>query len=187
MTVIAVGSTNKVKIGAVQAIARQVWPACQVVGVQVPSGVSDMPLSDEECIEGARNRAKAALSAVKDAAYGVGLEGGVMTVADQMMLVGWVVVVDQYETVGLGSAARIPLPAFIAERVRQGEELGPVMDDVVKGHNTKQKGGAAGILSGGLTDRQTVFETAVTYALSPFVVPHFYPGTSAKSPSTDSP
>ncbi|MEM8863348.1 MAG: DUF84 family protein, partial [Chloroflexota bacterium] len=69
---------------------------------------------------------------------------------------------------------RIPLPEFIAQRVRNGEELGPVMDDVVSEHNTKHRSGASGILSDGLTKRSESFATAVAYALSPFVVPHFY-------------
>lgn len=173
MQTIAVGSTNPTKINAVKTKACIVWPSCNVLAVKAPSGVSDMPLSDAECIEGAKNRAQYCLDTT-DADLGVGLEGGVMTMPQGMMLVGWVAVLDRTGTVGLGSSGRIPLPQFIADRVVQGEELGPVMDDVVNGHQTSQQGGAAGILSGGLTSRSDVFATAVAYALSPFVVPHFY-------------
>ena len=173
MKKIAVGSTNPAKVKAVRAKARIVWPACEIVPVKALSGVSDMPMSDNECIMGAKNRAQYCLDTT-DADLGVGLEGGVTIMPDGMMLVGWVAILDRKGKLGLGSSARIPLPEFIADRVAQGEELGPVMDNVVNEHNTKQRGGAAGILSGGLTSRGEVFATAVAYALSPFVVPQFY-------------
>lgn len=173
MKKISVGTTNPSKIEAVAMKARIQWPNCEIVPIKAPSGVSDMPLSDAECIEGAKNRAIYALkNSTTD--LGVGLEGGVMMMPDGMMLVGWVAIIDRNNTCGLGSSARIPLPEFIAERVRNGEELGPVMDDVVSEHNTKHRGGASGILSGGLAKRSESFATAVAYALSPFVVPHFY-------------
>ena len=103
-----------------------------------------------------------------------GLEGGVTELPEGLMLVGWVAAIDKHGTVGLGSSARIPLPGFIAEQIRNGAELGPVMDKVVNETNTKHRGGASGILSGGLTKRSESFSTAVAYALSPFVVPQFY-------------
>ena len=173
MQKIAIGTTNPSKIEAVKMKVLQQWPDCEIVPVSVPSGVSDMPMSDAECIEGAKNRALASIKSA-GADLGVGLEGGVMMMPEGMMLVGWVAIVDGTGRVGLGSSARIPLPDFIAQRVRAGEELGPVMDTVVNETNTKHRGGASGILSGGLTKRSESFATAVAYALSPFVVPQFY-------------
>ena len=175
MQKIAVGTTNPAKIEAVTQKIHLQWPDCEIVPVSVPSGVSEMPMSDGECIEGAKNRAQASLKAT-GADLGVGLEGGVMLMDEGMMLVGWVAIIDRNGQVGLGSSARIPLPEFIAQRVRSGEELGPVMDTVVNETNTKHRGGASGILSGGLTKRSESFATAVAYALSPFVVPQFYGG-----------
>ena len=173
MQKIAVGSTNPAKIEAVKSKVQLAWPGCEIAPIKAPSGVSDMPMSDHECIVGAKNRAQHCLD-TSDADLGVGLEGGVMIMPEGMMLVGWVAILDRNGMTGLGSSARIPLPDFIAARVHQGEELGPVMDDVVNEHNTKQRGGASGILSGGLTYRSESFATAVAYALSPFVVPQFY-------------
>ncbi|MFT5196094.1 MAG: inosine/xanthosine triphosphatase [Cellvibrionaceae bacterium] len=170
---IAIGSTNPSKIKAVKSKLHLIWPDCEILPLKAPSGVSDMPLSDAECILGAKNRARFCLETT-NADLGVGLEGGVMLMPEGMMLVGWVAILNREETVGLGSSARIPLPKSIADRICNGEELGPVMDDVVNEHNTKHRGGASGILSGGLTQRSESFATAVAYALSPFVVPHFY-------------
>jgi inosine/xanthosine triphosphatase len=173
MKKIAIGTTNPSKIEAVRAKVCLTWPQCELLPIKAPSGVSDMPMSEKECILGAQNRASHCLE-MTDADLGVGLEGGVMLMSEGMMLVGWVAIVDRQGTLGLSSSARIMLPEFIADRVGNGEELGLVMDDVVNEHNTKHRGGASGILSGGLTQRSESFAVAVAYALSPFVVPHFY-------------
>ncbi|MFW6097594.1 MAG: DUF84 family protein, partial [Chloroflexota bacterium] len=72
---VAVGSTNPAKLEAVREAVVQVWSQAEVRGVAVASGVSEMPMSDEECLTGARNRAQAARMAL-EADVGVGLEGG---------------------------------------------------------------------------------------------------------------
>lgn len=170
---VAVGSLNPVKVTAVQMTFSRVWPEVEVVAVDVPTGVSDMPMSDEETITGARNRAHAARSQA-DADFGVGLEGGVHPSADGLLLQGWVVVVDRNGREGIGGAARLPLPQHIARRIYAGEELGPIMDDVLNDHNIKQKGGAVGALTAGLVNRDETFAVAVGYALAPFVSAQLY-------------
>lgn len=171
---IAVGSTNPVKIDAVRATVQRVWPDAEVFPVAVDSGVDEMPQSDGETIAGARNRAQAARR-LADAEIGVGLEGGVHMGSVGMVLQGWVVVVDGNGREGIGAAARIPLPPLIAGRVSAGEELGPVMDDLLGQQNIKQKGGTVGALTAGLVPRVDAFAMAVAYALAPFVSPQFYP------------
>lgn len=170
---IAVGSTNPVKVAAVRTMIERVWPAAQVDAIAVPSGVGAMPMSDAETVAGARNRAIAARRQL-EADLGVGLEGGVNREAAGLVLHGWVVVVDGNGREGVGGAARLPLPARIAERVLAGEELGLVMDDLLGESNVKQKEGAVGVLTAGLVPRQETFAIAVAYALAPFVSSQFY-------------
>ena len=57
---IAVGSPNPVKVAAARSVIERVWPGATIARVTVPSGVRLMPLSDAECLEGARNGAAAA-------------------------------------------------------------------------------------------------------------------------------
>ena len=48
---IAVGTKNKVKIQAVRKVMLEYLDSeCYVLGLKAPSGVRDMPLSDEEAI-----------------------------------------------------------------------------------------------------------------------------------------
>ncbi|KKS04790.1 MAG: putative non-canonical purine NTP phosphatase [Candidatus Curtissbacteria bacterium GW2011_GWA2_41_24] len=74
---IAVGSTNPVKIEAAKRAFGKVWPKkkLEIVGIEVPSGVSQQPMTDKEAVKGARNRAKVAIKSAR-ADFGVGLEGG---------------------------------------------------------------------------------------------------------------
>jgi len=170
---IAVGSTNPVKIEAVRSVVERVWPEAEIIQRAVASGVPAMPMSDADCLAGARNRARAA-RLVEDATLGIGLEGGVNPEPAGLMLLGWVVAVDGRDREGVGGGARLPLPAPIAERVLAGAELGPVMDELLGQHNVKQKGGAVGALTAGLVLRKETFAVAVAYALAPFVSPRFY-------------
>ncbi len=170
---IAVGSTNPVKVTAVRQTINRIWPEAEIVSVAVPSGVSEMPMSDEETRTGARNRAVAAREAL-DADFGVGLEGGVQPEPFGLTLHGWVVVVDGNGRTGIGGGGRLPLPEHIAQKVLAGTELGDVMDEVLGDHNTKQKGGAVGALTNGLVLRGETFALAVAYAFAPFVSPDLY-------------
>lgn len=170
---IAVGSTNPTKLNAVRIVVEQVWPEAELLPVAVPTGVSAMPMSDAECIAGARNRAKQARALV-GAAFGVGLEGGVHQDPAGLMLLGWVVVVHESGREGLGGTARLPLPAGIARRVLAGEELGPVMDDLLGETKSNHRGGAIGALTNGLVPRNRAFAMAVAYAFAPFLAPVFY-------------
>jgi non-canonical (house-cleaning) NTP pyrophosphatase len=68
----------------------------------------------------------------------------------------------------------LPLPEHIAKRILGGEELGPIMDQLLGQNDVKQKGGTVGALTGGLVLRRETFAIAVAYALAPFISPDFY-------------
>ena len=170
---VAVGSRNPAKLAAVRAAILRPWPQAQVEGVAVGSGVSEMPMSDEECRMGARNRARAAREALS-ADLGVGLEGGAQRDGDVLLLVGWVVVCTAEGREGLAGTARLPLPPPIAARVAAGEQLGLVMDELLGEHKSNYRGGAVGALTAGLVLRADAFAMAVSYALGPFVAGEFY-------------
>lgn len=170
---VAVGSRNRAKLAAVTETFGRVWTAVTVEPVSVPPGVSAMPFGDAECILGARQRAQRARERL-DADFGVGLEGGVSEEPSGLMLLGWVVIVDRTLREGVACTVKTALPPTIAQRVRAGEELGPLIDRVTGEHNLRAKGGAAALISAGLVTRQAKFAQAVAYALSPFVSPELF-------------
>jgi len=170
---IAVGTKNPVKVRAVKRIAGRMWAHAEVLSVDVPSSVSEQPMSDEEAIEGARNRARLALEKT-GADLGIGLEGCSVETRYGMFLTGWVVAVDKKGRTGIGCGGRMLLPDKVASEVRRGKELGPVMDALVGDHNTKQKEGAVGILTRGLIVREEAFHVPLIYALARFYNEEWY-------------
>lgn len=164
---IGVGSRNPVKVAAVETVVPPEFEAT-VDPVGVESGVAEQPFGEPETVEGAETRARRVVESGYD--LGVGLEGGVSEVpeVDGLFLVMWAAVSDG-ERVGLGAGPRLRLPESVARRVRNGEELGPVMDDVLGESNVAENRGAAGALTAGIIDRQEALEHAVAGALAPFV------------------
>ncbi|AZQ13848.1 DUF84 family protein [Halorubrum sp. PV6] len=142
-----------------------------VDAVPVPSGVSEQPTGHAETIAGAENRAAAVLDSEPDAYdLGVGIEGGVARFdgADGFFLVMWAVASDGSQ-VGRGAGPSLELPTDIAARIASGEELGPVMDDLLDTEGVARRGGAAGALTNGRVDRADALAAAVAGAFGPFV------------------
>ena len=81
---VIVGSTNQVKVTAVKEVLEPIGQ--EVMGTNVPSGVSNQPFSDAETVAGASNRAEACL---KFGQIGIGLEAGVEYLNEQLYLVNW--------------------------------------------------------------------------------------------------
>lgn len=145
--------------------------AVAVEAAPVPSGVSEQPTGHAETIAGAEHRAAAVLDADQgEYDLGVGIEGGVARFdgADGLFLVMWAAVSDG-SRVGRSAGPSLELPADVAARVEGGEELGPVMDDVLDTNGVAKRGGAAGALTNGRVDRADALATAVAGAFGPFV------------------
>lgn len=173
MKIISVGSKNPIKIKAVENVVKKLWPEMNILSWDAPSLVSEQPVTDEEAILGATNRAKFALRE-SGADMAVGLEGCTIDTKYGMFVSHWVVVMDKNGNTGIGAGGKVLLPEKVALEIRKGRELGPVMDDFIGEKNTKQKQGAAGILTGGLIKRTDALEKTLIYALSKFINPHYY-------------
>lgn len=179
---VAVGSKNPVKVGAVQAVLRRVLAEnllpgiteAAVEGLEVASGVSDQPVGDEETRRGALSRARAALEALLGATYGVGLEGGILRLAGEVYTTAWCVIADRRGNVSAGGGLIMPLPPPIVRDLEAGYELGDATDRLFAVNNSKHAGGALGYLSKGLRSRQDAYESIFTYALVKFLSPELY-------------
>jgi inosine/xanthosine triphosphatase len=175
---VAVGSRNPVKIDAALGAFRRMFPdeAFNVAGVPAPSGVSDQPRSDAEALQGAWYRAINARRSNAEAEFSVGIEGGIEDKRGDMEAFAWVVVVSADGLVGRGRTGTFVLPSKVAERVREGRELGEADDLVFGTTNSKQSIGAVGFLTDGVLDRTSYYTEAVVLALIPFKKKDLYPG-----------
>ena len=83
-------------------------------------------------------------------------------------------VIRSSEMYGKGRTGSFFLPEKVAKLVHEGMELGHA-DDVVFGQsNSKQKGGAVGLLTNNLLTRTTYYEQALILALIPFINKEHY-------------
>ncbi|MBV8879246.1 MAG: DUF84 family protein [Planctomycetaceae bacterium] len=153
--IVRVGSRSPMKLRATRRAFARFFPKVRVVGVDVPSGVSEQPLSFGEIVRGARQRAR---KAFRDCDYAVGIEAGVFRVA--------------------GAASRpfqITL-ACITDGARDALGSGPffeIPDRLVKNVVRSDQGSVALVTKGKVT-RGTVTADAVVMALAPFVSADLY-------------
>lgn len=175
---VGLGSTNPVKLQAtVEAftLVQDEGEEIEVVKHDVNSGVSDQPTSDQEAILGSKNRAKE----VKKKGgfdFNVGLEGSVSDTQFGMFLTGWSYMIDKDGDRYLGGGGRLELPKSVADRIREGEELGPIMDEITGQSEVKRGPGAIGIFTDGIITRKDAYRDAVVFALAKFIRPEMYEG-----------
>lgn len=171
---IAVGSTNPLKVRAVEAVAAKVFGAATVEGVAVESGVGHNPLTDAETLAGAVTRAKAARRKA-GADLGIGLEGGITESGGRWYTCVWCAA-DTGAEVLTGGGVHIPVPREVARLITvDGVEMGHAMDRIIGDSDTKRKMGFEGIVTRGLVNRQDSFESVLAYTLAPLISTGLYP------------
>jgi inosine/xanthosine triphosphatase len=179
--IIAVGSTRKPKLAAVRDAVEGMSDllaadtSIEIVGVEVESGVNHTPLSCEESMRGARQRAEWLQQVAKREAkpwnYFVGLEGGLAVVEDgerRVFLESWAYVSDGARG-HFGRSAAVELPEALAEEVFvRGTELSIAIDQFAGAAGIRDAQGAWGVLSGNKITRQEAFRVALIAAFAPF-------------------
>lgn len=169
---IFVGSTNPVKIAAVKKAAETIWKTVIVRVVETESGVSAQPMSDTETKTGSINRAKNALkdntkkSEKNNHVLGIGLEGGVYeTENGEMWNTVWVSIIDKNENTVSVNGSRFLIPKNIAEGIRNGEEMGVVVDKIAGVENIHHKEGFIGYMTNSVVTRTDEYANLAKLAL----------------------
>lgn len=167
---IVVGSQNNVKIAAAKQAFTTLYPgqAITVASVNTDSGVRDQPLSTEETMQGAINRARASQNS--DADFAVGIEGGIQFITidgqERGIEASWACVLNcktgQYS---LAASPAYSVLSNVLTHIRTGEDLSSAMQleydlpDIGKG------AGYMGWLTNNHIDRQSGSFQAVFLAL----------------------
>jgi len=168
---IVVASRNPVKIGAAREAFSTLFPdaTLEVIPVDVDSGAGDQPASDDATRLGARTRALRAKNQTPEADFWVGLEGGIEVVDEQLMAFAWMAVQGPSGDISEARSVTLPLPPAVKKLVASGMELGEANDRVFSTANSKQGGGAYGLLTDGLYTREGIYSQTLILALTPFV------------------
>jgi len=164
------------------AVVDPAWAHANVVARRVETSIPAMPLTDWQLMQGARERALAALDSLRsrrlEADLYVGLEGGFHSVSIEgewhTFLRGWAYATNG-ERGAFGAAPSISVPADIVKNVVEGRrELGIVIDEVTGERDIRSKQGAWGVLSRDLVTRSMSFELALIAAFAPFYNARLY-------------
>jgi inosine/xanthosine triphosphatase len=196
-TVIAIGTRRGPKIQAVKeaievlSSSNSSGSQFEFVAVEVDSGVSHTPSSQEELMRGARQRAETLAKIARKNRlnwnYFVGLEGGLDVIHESMspvpvrrhsdplqntrrrvFLESWAYVSDGSRG-HYGRSGGIELPASLAHEVLEnGTELAVAIDRFAGAKGIRDRQGAWGVLSNNLITRQEAFRVAVIAAFAPF-------------------
>jgi inosine/xanthosine triphosphatase len=190
---IAVGSTRRPKLDAVKDAAAALAPllgdgaVLEITGHEVESGVGHTPLSREELMRGARQRAEALPERLgvceTSVDFCVGVEGGLDVVVEsgvkRVFLESWAYVSDG-QLGHFGCSGSIEIPEALAEEVlSRGTELAVAIDRFAGAVGIRDGQGAWGVLSGNLISRQESFRLAVVAAFAPFYNAKLYRQSSA--------
>lgn len=173
---IVVGSTNEPKKNAVKNVFTSAFPDQEIIveTVSTDSGVSAHPVSGEEAITGALNRARRAKEAIASADYYVGIEGGLLTVLERTWEVGWVVIIDASGKTATGLSSGMELNGKMLHSILNGTELNKVLESDFDIRSAGSTTGIYGLATNDLVTRQAAYEQGIAFALAAFLHPEFY-------------
>lgn len=154
---IAIGSKNPVKVQAVKNGLDDERIA--VIPCSAFSNVRPQPLSDEETLQGAINRAKHCLE-LTDASFAIGLEAGIVF-QDQVYLCHWGALVDRDQNTYSTNGPLILLPQKFRESLLEGQILEDLMHRYIGIESLGEKSGAIGIFTQNRLNREQMLTQIV--------------------------
>lgn len=194
--IVAVGSTRRPKLKAVSEALAAIAPhfsgnpQFEIAAVETSSGVRHTPLTREDLMTGARQRAESVARIAREGhepwKYFVGLEGGLDIIRERgerrVFLESWAYVADATGRGAFGQSGGILLPEpLVKSVVDDGVELSEAIDAFAGGHGIRDAQGAWGVLTSNLITRQDAFRIAVINAFAPFFNSALYSAIDAKA------
>ncbi len=178
---ITVGSTNPTKIQAVVEVVKE-YPTlflnAEVKGVKVNSSVNAQPLSKDELIKGAIERAKAAF--IEGTTYSIGIESGIYP--QEKTTTGWlntcacVIYNGKRNFIGLSPSFEYPLKVIELVLNEKLEVSDAIKKTGLTNHNKLgYEQGVIGLLTKGKIDRNLYTRLGLIMALLQLEHPELYP------------
>ena len=177
-TLVAIGSANPAKKKGVKLAFSRAFGKVVLKSVDTSALVRSQPLTLEETVEGAQERAIFALESARPD-FGVGVEAGLIGLGK-----GWpghylnlqvAAVVDFAGHLSFGCSSGFPIPTRFAEKLKQSrEELDSYTHELVGAKKVREEEGIVYHLSGKRLSRVEMTEQCVTMALLPWLNAKLY-------------
>ena len=170
---IAVWSKNPVKINAVALSAEKCtyfwWEKIEVVWENVSSDISDMPISMDEILLWAKNRAHNLAKVIDDAEYYIWIEWGTTIIWEKAYLFWVTHILNSLWEEHIWFTQFMEVPEYFRRGIyEEGKELWPMEDELNKIENVWQKNGSFWMWTDDMLSRQLSFEISFICAISPF-------------------
>ena len=170
---VAVGSTNPAKRKGASLAFSRVFGSVDLRGVDTTSLVRSQPLTLQETVEGAEERATFALETARPD-FGVGVEAGLFGLGsawpDHYLNVQVAAVVDKTGRLSFGCSSGFPIPKKFVDTIRaRGEELDRYTHELAGVKKVREEHGIVYHLSGKQLSRVEMTEQCVSMALIPWL------------------
>ena len=177
--IVNVGSQNVAKVAAAEQTLKEyeMFKDAKMVGMRVDSGVSEQPLTMEETVQGAVNRAK---NCHKDCDFSIGIESGLIPVPHTIsgyMNIGVCAIYDG-KRFHLGLAPGFEYPKIAIDKVLKDDiDVSAAYKALALTDNEKlgnTEGGIVGKLTKGRTTRKEYSRQAIIMAMIHLENPGLY-------------
>ena len=169
---IAVWTTNPAKLKAIEEVIEKTIYFkdynVEIIPLKVSSWISDMPLSEVENMEWAKNRALNCKKEV-EADYYVWMEGGTTMIADKAYLFWVVYILDSFWKWHFGFSNKMEVPEYFRAKIYdENLELWPVLSEATSEENASKKWWAFAHWSDDMLTRKDQFILAFLSGIVPF-------------------
>ena len=166
---VAVGTSNRIKVEATKEAFEHFYKNVRVVNVSM-NNLPSQPITLPGTVNGAIMRAKTALSKIKDAEMGVGVEAGLMEIpyANTYLNVQVAAVVDRHDKLTIGSSPGFQLPDEIAKMVLiERIEVDKAVEFLYNIKDIGEKRGIIDLMTKGAMSRKELIVNALIMAIAP--------------------
>ena len=168
---VLIGTKNPGKIEGAKRALEHYFQNVEVVGMKVPSNVSEQPVGIET-YEGALNRVNNLRAYAKEndisADLFMAVESGLTSELGFWAISNIAVISNSKGEMGYGSSASFPVPNKYVEDIKT-ETLGTVMDRIFDESDLRSSTGGIGILTQDVITRIDLTTEAFLMALTPFI------------------
>lgn len=141
----------------------------EIIPLKVSSEISDMPLSIEENMTGAKNRAFNAKKEISDWDFYIGMEGGTTRIWEKAYLFGVVYILDKNGNWHFGFSNLMEVPQYFDKKLyTHKEDLWIILEKVTGVENASKKNWAFWAWSDDMLTRKEQFLLAFLSAIPAF-------------------
>lgn len=166
---IAVGTSNMLKVEAVKEAFSHFYNDVKVTYVSIEN-LPPQPITLNGTVNGAVNRARAALEKVSDAEFGVGIEAGLMEIPDARTYINvqFAAIADRKGKITIGSSPGFQLPSEVTKIVLMERiEVDKAVEFLYGIKDIGEKRGIIDLMTKGAVSRKELITNALIMAIAP--------------------